>query len=310
MCLESKFIIYIFEKQKFTIMKKQLAIVLFSGLLLSCGNEVEEDVPQMEEVVMDQETSGRVEKVQNVFQTLPSPLETASIFQHAGANYNAELLNPIANVDNYSTNTQKAINFGVYGADLSYANIFEQTQETMFYMNCTKKLSDALGVSSAFDAATMERLEENINNKDSLMIIINDAFWLADAFLKENGQDNLSALIVTGGWIEGLYIGTKTIDKKNPDEGLMLKIADQKFSLDNLVQLLATYDNEEVKQVASKLNNLKAIYDKISEEESETTVEETDGVTTIGGGSSLSYDKETIIEITNEIEKIRNKIIQ
>lgn len=291
-------------------MKKQLAIVLFSGLLLSCGNEVEEDVPQMEEVVMDQETSGRVEKVQNVFQTLPSPLETASIFQHAGANYNAELLNPIANVDNYSTNTQKAINFGVYGADLSYANIFEQTQETMFYMNCTKKLSDALGVSSAFDAATMERLEENINNKDSLMIIINDAFWLADAFLKENGQDNLSALIVTGGWIEGLYIGTKTIDKKNPDEGLMLKIADQKFSLDNLVQLLATYDNEEVKQVASKLNNLKAIYDKISEEESETTVEETDGVTTIGGGSSLSYDKETIIEITNEIEKIRNKIIQ
>jgi len=309
-CLESKFIIYIFEKQKFTIMKKQLAIVLFSGLLLSCGNEVEEDVPQMEEVVMDQETSGRVEKVQNVFQTLPSPLETASIFQHAGANYNAELLNPIANVDNYSTNTQKAINFGVYGADLSYANIFEQTQETMFYMNCTKKLSDALGVSSAFDAATMERLEENINNKDSLMIIINDAFWLADAFLKENGQDNLSALIVTGGWIEGLYIGTKTIDKKNPDEGLMLKIADQKFSLDNLVQLLATYDNEEVKQVASKLNNLKAIYDKISEEESETTVEETDGVTTIGGGSSLSYDKETIIEITNEIEKIRNKIIQ
>ena len=291
-------------------MKKQLAIVLFSGLLLSCGNEVEEDVPQMEEVVMDQETSGRVEKVQNVFQTLPSPLETASIFQHAGANYNAELLNPIANVDNYSTNTQKAINFGVYGADLSYANIFEQTQETMFYMNCTKKLSDALGVSSAFDAATMERLEENINNKDSLMIIINDAFWLADAFLKENGQDNLSALIVTGGWIEGLYIGTKTIDKKNPDEGLMLKIADQKFSLDNLVQLLATYDNEEVKQLASKLNNLKAIYDKISEEESETTVEETDGVTTIGGGSSLSYDKETIIEITNEIEKIRNEIIQ
>jgi len=291
-------------------MKKQLAIVLFSGLLLSCGNEVEEDVPQMEEVVMDQETSGRVEKVQNVFQTLPSPLETASIFQHAGANYNAELLNPIANVDNYSTNTQKAINFGVYGADLSYANIFEQTQETMFYMNCTKKLSDALGVSSAFDAATMERLEENINNKDSLMIIINDAFWLADAFLKENGQDNLSALIVTGGWIEGLYIGTKTIDKENPDEGLMLKIADQKFSLDNLVQLLATYDNEEVKQLASKLNNLKAIYDKISEEESETTVEETDGVTTIGGGSSLSYDKETIIEITNEIEKIRNEIIQ
>lgn len=291
-------------------MKKQLAIILFSSILMACGGDVEQVEIVEESVEAQEETTERVEKAQMVFQTVPSPLETASIFQNAGANYNADLLNPIENVDNYVTNTQKAINFGVYGADLSYANIFEQTQETMFYMNCSKKLSDGLGITSAFDAATMERLEENMNNRDSLMIIINDAFWIADAFLKENGQDNLSALIITGGWIEGLYIGAMTLDHENPDEALMKKIADQKFSLENLVALLSTYEGEEVVKVAGKLEALKAIYDNIHENDGETTVENKDGVATIGGGSSLSYEKGTIIEIAQEIEKIRNEIIQ
>ena len=54
-------------------------------------------------------------------------------------------------------------------------------------------MADGLDITSAFDAVTMERIEENMNNRDSLMTIINDAFWVVDAHLKENGQDNLSA---------------------------------------------------------------------------------------------------------------------
>jgi hypothetical protein len=290
-------------------MKKYLAIFFLSSILMACGSDtesVEEEV--IDEV--DEVTPERAAKAQLIFQTVPSPLETASIFHDAGANYNADILNPIQNVEKYSTNTQKALNFGVYGADLSYANIFDQTQESMFYMNCTKKLSDGLGITSAFDAATMERLEEHMNNRDSLMIIINDAFWIADAFLKENDQDNLSALIIVGGWIEGLYIGTQILDKENPDEKLMKKIADQKFSLSNLVELLSTYENNDVKEVAEKLQNLKVIYDNITEEEEEITVDNTEEVATIGGGSTLSFEKGTIFEITEEIEKIRNEIIQ
>ena len=291
-------------------MKKQLAFVLFLGVLSSCEDNIEKDPKEIETPAVIEEVAIRANQVQHVFQTLPSPLETASIFEQAGANYNSELLNPITNIDNYVTNTQKAINFGVYGADLSYANIFEQTQETMFYMGCTKKLADALGVLEAFDAGTMERLEVNINNKDSLIQIINDAFWITDGFLKENGLDNLSALIITGGWIEGLYIGTQTIDQNNPDEDIMQKIADQKYSLNNLFQLLVTYDDAEVKKIANQLGRLKEIYDGIEEKDAETTVKNTGGVTTIGGGNVLVYDKKIIIEIANEIEKIRNEIIQ
>jgi len=290
-------------------MKKQFAIVLLSSLFFACGNDttptIEDDVKEVEDI-----TPERASKAQMVFQTVPSPLETASIFNNAGADYNSAFLNPIENVDKYATNTQKALNFGVYGADLSYANIFDQTQESMFYMNCSKKLSDELAVTAAFDAETMDRIEENMNNRDSLLMIINDAFWIADAYLKENGQDNLSALIIVGGWIEGLYIGTKTLDRENPDEELMTKIADQKYSLVNLVELLGMYENDDVKNVAEKLTSLTKVYEKVIEEEGETFVDNADGVATIGGGSTLSFDKGIIFEIADEIEKIRNEIIQ
>ncbi len=291
-------------------MKKYFFILMASSLLIACGGDdaVEENV--VDETIDETVTPERAEKAQMVFQTVPSPLETASIFQEAGATYDLGITNPVENVNKYSTNVQKALNLGVYGADLSYANIFDQSQESMFYMNCSKKMSDGLGITSAFDAATMERIEENINNRDSLMIIINDAFWIADAHLKENGQDHLSALIITGGWVEGLYLGTKALNKDAPDENLMQRIADQKYSLDNLIELLGTYDKPEIAAMEENMRELQAAYSKIKEEEAEATVSDDGGVATIGGGSTLTYETGTILEITAVIEKIRNDIIQ
>ncbi len=277
-------------------MKKYLFITIVASLFTACGGEdpIEEVV---EDVVEDGLTPARAEKAQLVFQTVPSPIETASLFQDAGAGYNGEFTNPVENVSTYSTNTQKALNLGVYGADLSYANIFDQSQESMFFMNCSKKMADGLGVTSAFNTETMERIEENMNNRDSLMTIINDAFWIADAHLKENGQDHLSALIITGGWVEGLYLGTKSLKKESPDKGLMQRIADQKFSLDNLVDLLATYDNSEVSMVNKQMKLLQMVFSKIEEEDKE-------------GKVTLIFEQETILEIAEVVEKVRNEFIK
>jgi len=291
-------------------MKNYIYILIATSLLISCGGNEAVEETVVEEVVENEITPERASKAQLIFKTVPSPLETALMFQDAGASYNSENTNPIENVDKYVTNTQKALNLGVYGADLSYANIFDQSQESMFYMNCAKKMADGLDITSAFDAVTMERIEENMNNRDSLMTIINDAFWVVDAHLKENGQDNLSALIIAGGWLEGLYLGTKTLNAEAPDEGLMLKIAEQKYSLANLMGLLQLYENAEVKVVKEKMTELQIVFNKIEEVENETTVSEKDGVATIGGGSTLNYDKTIIEEITVITEKIRNEIIQ
>ncbi len=296
-------------------MKKFIYITLSASILMACGgnsSEIEETVLEdgiEDSVVENEETTNRVEKAQMVFQTIPSPLETATLFQEAGSGYDAAITNPVENVRNYVTSIQKSINLGVYGADLSFANIFDQSQESMLYMNCSKILADGLGVTSAFDVATMERMEDNMNNRDSLMVLINDAFWIADGHLKGNGQDHLSALIITGGWIEGLYLGTSSLNLEKPNKELMQRIADQKYSLNNLVELLDTYDNVEVIDISKSMKTLQAVYNKIEIKGGETNVTESNGVATIGGGNTLLFEPETIVEITKTVKTIRNEII-
>jgi uncharacterized protein YjgD (DUF1641 family) len=294
-------------------MRKYIYIVILASVLMACGGndslETGTDESTIEVVAETEETLERVEKAQMIFRTIPSPLETATLFQDAEAGYNSAITSPVENVRNYATSIHQSLNLGVYGADLSFANIFGQSQESMLYMNCVKILADGLGVINAFDVETMERIEDNMNNRDSLMALINEAFWITDAHLKGNGQDHLAGLIITGGWIEGLYLGTKTLDKAKPNQVLMQRIADQKYSLNSLVDLLGMYDDEGVVEVSKKLKTLQLVYNKIGVKTGETTVSESEGVATIGGGNVLTFEPEIIFEITAAIQKIRDEII-
>ncbi len=294
-------------------MKKYIYILSLSTIVFACGSDHNANSNEDSNTtanVDDEASQKRANKAKMVFYTVPSPYETALIFERSGVGYNIGVLNSIDNVNNYSTNVKQALNFGVYGADLSYANIFDQSQQCMFYMNCAKKLADGLGITSAFDAETIERIEANMNNRDSLMNIINDSYWIADSYLKENEQDFLSALIISGGWIEGLYLGTVTLYRDKPSEELMKSIADQKYSLDNLIGLLALYDHSEVVSIKTKLEGLKTIYDKITMKENATSVSNEGEMATIDGGNTLNFTKENIIEIADNIKTIRNEIIE
>ena len=295
-------------------MRKYIYVAMSATILLACGeNETEEVITEevLTEIVVNKssEIEDRVGKAQMVFRTIPSPLETAMLFQKGGTEYSEGITNPVENVKNYVSSIDQSLNLGVYGADLSFVNIFKQTQKSMLYMNCAKVLADELGVTSAFKAETIERMQTNMNNRDSLMVLINDAFWEVDAHMKGNDQGHLSGLIIAGGWIEGLYLGSSNLDKENPSQEIMQLIADQKYSLKSLIELLNTYEDEDVLALAEKLKPLQLIYNKVNLKEGETSVSESNGVATIGGGDVLTFDPAIIIEITTTIKKIRDEII-
>lgn len=290
---------------------RYLPVIILSLALAACGGEpTQEEGDNLTTETNSDLTNERVDKAKKVFYTIPSPYETALIFEASGVGFNIGLLNPIDNVDNYSTNVKQALNFGVYGADLSYANIFDQSQQCMFYMNCAKKMADELGIIAAFDVETIERIERNLNNRDSLMNIINDSYWIADSHLKENQQDYLSALIIAGGWIEGLYLGSTGLKKEKPSEPIMKAIADQKYAMESLVGLMDLYNHPEVTKLKEKILVIKASFDKITEKDSKTTVDNSAEVTVIGGGSSLQYTPEIIFEIAQNVKTLRNEIIE
>lgn len=295
--------------------KQPLHFSVFIGLAFfaaSCGSSSNEDNitgnDTASTTAMEKDT-----KAQNVFYSIPSPIETTSLLKGAGAKYSASYLNPIENVSNYSTAASRALNLGVYGSDLSFTSIFDQTQESMLYLRCTNKLANSLGISGAFDDKTTARIESNLENRDSLLTIISDSYWNADSYLKENGQPGVSALIVAGGWIEGLYIATQ-IANTTKNEDITTRIGEQKLSLDNLVALLESYKttNEGINETYNQLVELKKIYDAIPVKVAET-IASTDpqaGVTIVDNKSSYKLTPEQLKAISDKAAQIRNKIIQ
>ena len=292
---------------------KLILIAVSSTVLFSCGSEQAD-----KELTGDGKDSSatnvdldKLAEVQKIFYTIPSPMEMASLLKKSGSMYDASILNDIHNVSKYTSVRNQALNLGIYGADLSYTSIFNQNQESIIYLSCAKQLADNMGVTNAFTKQTMERIEGNVENRDSLLDIISESFYILDAYLKENNRDNISAMVIAGGWLEGLYIATKLLKENQNDPDLVERIAEQKLSLSNLIALVKQYpDDPALKDILADLQSVNTIYDKvqINTEGGEVTKDKKGG-TVIGGKSTITMAPEVLKEIITTVAAIRTKYV-
>ncbi len=295
-----------------------IVTALLSPFFYGCGNGEGEGVTDGTDTSDTSNGDGGMtktpSKTQNIFYAIPSPIELAQLIQKAGAKYNKDLLNSPDNISKYSTNTSKALNLGVYGGDLSYTSVFDDnTQESIVYLACTRKLAQSLGVGSAFDEKTVDRIQNNTGKNDSLLTIISDSYVTTDELLKESQRENASALVIAGGFIEALYLGTQLakVTKNNAD--IITRLAEQKGTLDNVVELLSSYEQDKgVAGVLADIKQLKEIYDQVKVESmsaSEAKTNPNTKVTTIGGKVIYTITPELVEKLTTKSAEIRNKII-
>jgi hypothetical protein len=263
---------------------------------------------------MDDDLVEKINTAKRIFYSLPSPLETAMLIKNAGANYDGDLLNKVENTTKYKTNLKMALNLGIYTTDLSYASLFDQTQATLSYINAAKKMADGLEILDAIDEATIRRLEENINNRDVIIDIISETLLNSNSFLEDKGLQNTSAIVLVGGWVEGLHIATSLVapgaDLKT--NKLVERIVDQKLSLNIVVSLLENNkDNPEVQILLKDVAELKTIYDKITIEQSEITpVEDPNtNVTMLKSESTIKMTQEVFDELSKKVNELRTRYI-
>lgn len=224
------------------------------------------------------DVNDQVVSAENVFIYIPSPIQTAELLKQAGAKYDAELLNNPEDFSRYTTTAAMALNMGVYGSDLAFSGIFNQNAQIIQYMDCTRKMADGLHVMAAFSDDRKTRLESNINNRDSVLNIITDSYWDCDALLQDNDQSHASALMIAGGWIEGLYLACRVAERTNSNE-IRIRIVEQRSSLDKLIMLLDKQEHNDVTAVSTQLKELKVIFDKLPNSSAESLKESKDPVT-------------------------------
>jgi hypothetical protein len=292
---------------KYIKFRKVLPLLSVTALLVAgCGSGTKDtdDLPPVDS------TQSAIINVNGEIFSIPSPIQTAFLIKNSGAPYSKDILNAANKSAQYSTNFSKALNLGIYGADLGYVTIYDQTQDAIGYLNAAKKLADELGVSGAFDTQTLERFQKNLGNKDSMLVLVGVAYRSSDAYLKNNDRSDVSGLVLAGGWIESLYFATN-VYKTKPNEDVKHRIAEQKSSLQSLIKLLTQYYSQpEYTEFIDNLNDLSTVFDgvefKYSYEKPTTDAEKK--MTTINSKTDVKITPEQIESITQKVKSIRSLI--
>lgn len=245
-------------------MKKYYPVVLsFISVLFfaACSNEPKKEVEEEKPFVAEQTVD--LTSAEQMMNNMPSPIEMAILIKHEGAKYDRALLNDVKNISKYTTNAKKAINIGVYSADVGYTTLFKQTQETYFYFNNIRKLSDEIGLSSAFDQSMFDRVEANVENRDSLVGIISQAYQVANKFLRDNDRMSTSVLMVGGAWVECMYIATRLSSNGKINPQIAARVAEQELTLGKLIATMNDFKSDEnVAAMIPQLQSMKVIFEK------------------------------------------------
>jgi hypothetical protein len=292
--------------------------IVFAGCK-SDGKKSSQDV-NIEDFVTEDDIFDDIDKAKKIFYSLPSPLETAMLIKSAGAKYDEELLNSRDHVTRYTTNRALALNLGIYTTDLSFASLFDQTQTSINYMTAARAMAEGLDISDAIDNETMVRLENNLQNRDVVMDIISETFLNSSSYLKENERQDVAAIVLVGGWIEGLYLATKLVGESSIENNKLVdRILEQKLSL-NIVQRMlddnkvkeSGEENKDIIDLINELQPLKSAFEqvKIATSESQVSSQSGSNITTIKSQTKVSVTQADFKQIQLVVDNLRTSFIQ
>ena len=251
--------------------------------------------------------------MQDIVQNISSPVEMAALVKSLDANFSGKYLAPTENVDELTTSFQQAFYLGIYAADLGYLNIYNKTNAVLDYLTAIKTLADGIRVGQFFDFSTLKRLAQSNQNLDSLMYISVHSFNQMDKYLRTDNRSNLSTLMVTGVWIEGLYLATQ-VAKASPHQQLSERIGEQKIIMGNLMLILENYKGDkQFVPLINELNDLKSEFNDVTitiTKGDPESIEENGMLVIIQKDkSNVNITPERLKSIIEKTEKIRNKLI-
>lgn len=243
-------------------MKRTLSILMSFCLVLltlsSCKQKKEEGP---EGKINMEEVEAVTEQIEETVYPLPTSAELINMINDIGINYMVGITNEAEKADEYMTSKSKALNVGIYGADLSYVTIYQMQQEVLDYLEAIRELSKDLNLEAIYDEALYEKIKQNFDSRDELIDMLTDTFNKTYSYLTENDQQNLALMVVAGGWVEGMYITTHVNRTTHSFNEVVRVFLEQKKSFELYLELAQPYaEDPMVKEVLEIFEPLKVIY--------------------------------------------------
>lgn len=275
-------------------MKRAIAVIIIPMLILSvsvlssCKNRAEKKLlDQKDQIELNQVDSLENEIAKNVY-PLPTSADVIRMLSELEVGYMLGIANPVGNARKYLTSSSKAINMGAYGADLSYATLYNIQQEVLNYLDAIRSLANELHMAQIYDETLYDRILKNFDNRDELVNILTEAFNNTYAYLSENDQQSLALLVVGGAWVEGMYLTTHVSEAAYQVAGISKVLIEQKESFDLFMDITKPYlVDPNIKEFVDKLEPIRKVY----------------------SGLTTSLTNQNIIDITKAIESIRSQLV-
>jgi hypothetical protein len=235
----------------------------------------------------------QVKVIENQIETnvypLPTSVEVIKMLTELQVGYIIGISNPVVNSKKYFSSSTRAINLGVFGADLSYATLYNIQQEVINYLDAIRSLSNELNMSKIYNEDLYTKIKQNYDNRDELVKILTGAFNDTYAYLSDNDQQPLALLVVGGAWVEGMYLTTHVSEAAYQVAGISRVLLEQKKSFELFLEITKPYVNDpSVSDFVKLLDPVKKVYEGI--------------------GTSLT--EQNIKDITKVIVGVRDQIVK
>lgn len=236
--------------------------------------------------------------------TLPAPLQVATLLKTQDLKYNEKILLPSQKTGTivYSSNYLEALNLGIYTIDLAYSTVYEQHQTALNYVKIMQSMVQDLGITGGVSKRMVDRFENNIRKQDSLYRIILQSYSQANEYFQSNKREEIGMYILSGSYIEGLYI---SLHFKEIPNNMVLRnlVGQQKLFLENIVELLQyTEEKPETVDLLVKLMSIKKEFDTIS-----AVYDESDkGKIAV----KCSVTMQQLVSLLDKVIDVRSKIIK
>jgi hypothetical protein len=251
-------------------------------------------------------------KKNEIYYGILTPVEICSIFNRLKVPYSKNILNPSSNKDLYLSVSKASVTTGIYGVDWGYLKLFGIGQEMINYMITIRDMSNKLGIPDHFLTEPIKRMQSDIAEPDTIMLLMNDAFNKMENHLRTGGRESTAGLMVLGGWVEAMYLSTQLVyDPLNPDPEVVQKIAEQKYTLTTLLSFLKNYyDDPVVVYYTKKLKYLKHYFDTfdIYFKKGDLEIDRTKQVLR-SSGSEMTVTVETLNKIRDYVAKLRTEMV-
>ncbi len=260
-----------------------VAGILSAGLVSCTGKKERKSETPVSEEKINQE-------IREYTYPLPSAFEVTNMLNEIEASYIVGIANDPAKVEKYFSEKNRAVNLGIYAADLAYATTYRQKTEVTRYFDACEALVRELDFTAAFSQDLPDQIEANLDNKDKLVEIVTGMFDKAYSYLNSQGRTEVSYLILTGTAIEGLYLTTHISENTFQNPKIIQAILFQKEPLLKLEKMMEDFkDSELIKEAYQNIQKINAVY----------ALEE--------GATSMTQDQVT--KLTEVVTAIRNGLV-